>query len=191
MTIFFLLLIGAYMMGNMLTGTMISRLFYQKEIHAEGSGNPGARNAGRLFGKKAFVATFIGDALKGAVAVLIVKQLGYGAEAELLILFAVTVGHIYPILFRFRGGKGVSTFIGGLLAFDPLVFGLFVALFILFYPIFKSFTLAGLSAILLMPIFVLGFSYGIIAGIIACCVSMLVIYAHRDDLKQYFTKEKS
>lgn len=185
------LMMGAYIIGNMLTATIISRLFYKKEIHAEGSRNPGARNAGRLYGKKAFIATFVGDALKGAVAVFLVKQFGNHTDVELLGLFAVTFGHIYPVLYKFRGGKGVSTFIGGLLVFDPLVFVLFVALFILCYPIFKSFTLAGLSAILLVPIIVLIFSYGMTAGMIACCVSMLVIYAHRADLKRNFTKEKS
>lgn len=190
MTTFLFILIGSYVVGNMLTGTIISRFFYKKEIRAEGSGNPGARNAGRLYGKKAFVATFIGDALKGAFVVLVAKQLGHGADVELLALFAVTFGHIYPVLYKFRGGKGVSTFIGGLFAFDLLVFGLFVGLFILFYPFFKSFTLAGLSAILLMPIIVLGFSYGTFAVITACFISVLVIYAHRDDLKRNFTKEK-
>lgn len=190
MTTFLFIIIGAYVVGNMLTGMIISSFFYKKEICAEGSGNPGARNAGRLYGKKAFVATFIGDALKGAFAVLIAKQLGHGADVELLALFSVIFGHIYPILYKFRGGKGVSTFIGGLFAFDLLVFGLFAGLFILFYPFFKSFTLAGLSAILLMPIIVLGFSYGTFASITACFVSVLVIYAHRDDLKRNFTKEK-
>lgn len=191
MTIFFFILIVAYVLGNLLTGTMISRFFYQKDIRAEGSRNPGARNAGRLYGKKAFIATFIGDALKGTFAVLLAKQLGDGTDIELLALFAVTLGHVYPILYKFRGGKGVSTFIGGMLAFDPLVFGLFIGLFVLFYPIFRSFTLAGLSAILLMPVIVLGFSYGIVAFLIACCVSILVIYAHRDDLQKNFTREKS
>lgn len=190
MTIF-LLIFGAYLVGNILTGRLVSRLFYKKEIQIEGSGNPGARNAGRLYGKKAFLATFIGDALKGAFVVLIVKQFDFGANLELLALFVVTLGHIYPVFYKFRGGKGVSTFIGGLLAFDPLVFGLFVGLFLLFYPIFKSFTLAGLSAILLMPIIVFGFSYGMMVCVLAASVSILVIYAHREDLKQNFTKEKS
>ncbi len=191
MTTFLFIIIGSYVIGNVLAGTMISRFFYRKEIRAEGSGNPGARNAGRLYGKKAFVATFIGDALKGALAVLVAKQLGFGADTELLALFAVTLGHVYPIFYKFHGGKGVSTLIGGLLAFDPLVFGVFVGLFILFYPFFKSFTLAGLSAILLMPTIVLGFSYGTIVFMIACFVSALILYAHRDDLQRNFTKEKS
>ena len=71
-----------------------------------GSGNPGARNAGRLFGKKAFVATFVGDALKGALAVCAAKWLGFDAIVELLALVAVMLGHVFPVLLKFRGGKG-------------------------------------------------------------------------------------
>ena len=139
----FLLLIGAYLLGNMLTGSIVSRLFYKKEIRVEGSGNPGARNAGRLFGKKAFVATFLGDALKGVLAVVAARWLGFGMVGELLALIAVTMGHMYPALFKFRGGKGMSTFIGGLLVFNPVVFAIFAGIFLLSYPFTKSFTVAG------------------------------------------------
>lgn len=185
------IIIVAYLIGNLLVGEVISRFFYKKNIRTEGSGNPGARNAGRLYGKKAFIVTFIGDALKGTFVIFLAKQLGYGTDIELLALFAVTLGHIYPIIYKFRGGKGVSTFIGGLLAFNPLVFGLFIGLFVLFYPISRSFTLAGLCAILLMPVIILGFAYDMIACLIACCISILVIYAHRDNLQNNFQKEKS
>lgn len=185
------IIIVAYLIGNLLVGEVISRFFYKKNIRTEGSGNPGARNAGRLYGKKAFIVTFIGDALKGTFVIFLAKQLGYGTDIELLALFAVTLGHIYPIIYKFRGGKGVSTFIGGLLAFNPLVFGLFIGLFVLFYPISRSFTLAGLCAILLMPVIILGFAYDMIACLIACCISILVIYAHRDNLQKNFQKEKS
>lgn len=190
MTIFLFIIIGSYLVGNMLTGPIISRLFYRGEIRAEGSGNPGARNAGRLYGKKAFIVTFIGDALKGALAIYLVKQLGFGANTELIVLFAVTLGHVYPILYKFNGGKGVSTLIGGLIVFNPFVIGVFVGLFLLNYLFLKSFTLAGLGAIFFMPVIVLGFSYEISACIIACLVSILILYAHRDDLERKFLREK-
>lgn len=190
MTIFLFIIIGSYLVGNMLTGPIISRLFYRGEIRAEGSGNPGARNAGRLYGKKAFIVTFIGDALKGALAIFLVKQLGFGVNTELIVLFAVTLGHVYPIWYKFNGGKGVSTLIGGLIVFNPFVIGVFVGLFLLIYLFLKSFTLAGLGTIFFMPIIVIGFSYGISACIIACLVSILILYAHRDDLERKFLREK-
>jgi acyl phosphate:glycerol-3-phosphate acyltransferase len=186
-----LLVVGSYILGNVLTGSIISNFYYKRDIRIEGSGNPGARNAGRVFGRKAFVLTFIGDALKGALAVFAARWLGLGAIIELFALFAVTLGHVYPLFLRFRGGMGVSTFIGGMLAFNPLLFAVFAGLFLLFYPFLKSFTLAGLSAVLLMPVLVLAFSYGIPVFIASCLLSALLLFTHRDDLKQKFMPEKS
>ena len=133
-----LLLVGSYLLGNVLTGSIISKLFYKKEIRAEGSGNPGARNAGRLYGKKAFIITFLGDAVKGIIAVLVARLIGLGPEIELLALFAVVLGHVYPVLFKFHGGKGISTFIGGFLLFNPLVFAVFIGVFLILYPFIKK-----------------------------------------------------
>ena len=186
-----LLLVGSYILGNMLTGSIISNYYYKKDIRIEGSGNPGARNAGRVFGKKAFIATFIGDAAKGALAVCAAKWLEVGAAMELFALLAVTLGHVLPLLMKFRGGMGVSTFIGGMLAFNPLLFAVFVGVFLMFYPFLKSFTLAGLSAVLLTPIFVLVFSYEFPVFIASCLLSGLLLFTHRNDLKQKLFPEKS
>ena len=186
----FLLLIGSYLLGNVLTGPIISKSFHKGEIRKKGSGNPGARNIGRLYGRKAFVLTFLGDALKGALAVYAAKSLGFGPAIELSALFFVILGHIYPIRFKFRGGKGVSTFIGGLLLINPLVFTVFVGLFIILYAIMKSFTVAGLGAILLLPVILLISSYNLPSIIIACFISGLVLLAHRENLKGKLFRRK-
>lgn len=185
-----LLLVGAYLLGNVLTGSIMSHIFGKADIQTIGSGNPGARNVGRLYGKKAFVLTFLGDALKGAAAVLTAKSLGFGPTIELIVLFLVLLGHVYPFLFKFRGGKGVSTFIGGLLLINPLVFTIFVVLFIVFYAIIKSFTVAGLSAILLFPIILLISSYNLSSIIIACFISGLILLAHRENIKEKLVRRK-
>lgn len=179
-----LVLIGSYMLGNVLTASIISKFLYGENIQEQGSGNPGARNAGRVFGKKAFVATFLGDALKGVFAVISARWLGFEAPVELLALFFIIVGHNYPVWLRFHGGRGVSTFIGGMLAFNPILFAVFVGLFLVFYPFLKSFTVAGLSAAVWMPTLVLLFSYGIPAFVIACLPVALLLFAHREDLKE-------
>ena len=184
----FLILAGVYMLGNILTAPLISQLFFKGDIRSEGSGNPGARNAGRLFGKKAFVATFVGDALKGAIAVGVARWFDFG---ELLALVAVMLGHVFPVTLKFRGGKGVSTFIGGLFVFNPLLFAVFAGLFFLGYPFLKSFTLAGLGAMGCLPLIVLSFSYGISAVSVACLVTALLFVAHRNDIRQKLMPEKS
>lgn len=175
-----LLLASSYLLGNVLTATIISKLFFKKAIKNEGTGNPGARNMGRVFGKKAFVATFLGDAAKGIVAVFVANLLGFGTTVELLALLAVLVGHIYPVFYKFRGGKGVSTFIGGILAFNPVLIILLVGVFLIIYPFTKSFTKAGFPALALIP-FGIFMRYGDIEFILAFAMVVLLLFAYREN----------
>jgi acyl phosphate:glycerol-3-phosphate acyltransferase len=176
------LIIGSYLLGNLLFGSLISTFYYNQEIRTIGSGNPGARNVGRLYGKKAFVATFIGDALKGVFVVLAARFFDFDQLTELLLLLSVVAGHVYPILFKFRGGKGVSTFIGGLLVFSPLIFSIFVGVFAVLYLFIKNFTAAGISAIVSLPIILLVLSYHTQFILLACLLSGIILVAHREDL---------
>jgi len=177
------LVVGSYLLGNLLAASLISTFYYNAEIRSKGSGNPGARNIGRLYGKKAFVITFLGDALKGVIAVFAARLFGFDQLIELLVLFFVLVGHIYPIFFRFRGGKGVSTFIGGLLVFNPLAFLVFIGVFAVLFLFIKNFTVAGISVILSLPIILLIFSYHTPFIFLACLISGIILFAHRGDLK--------
>jgi glycerol-3-phosphate acyltransferase PlsY len=185
-----LLLIGSYLVGNVLTATVIGNLFYKRKIRAEGSGNPGARNAGRVLGKKAFVATFLGDALKGAVAVFAAKWLGFNMTLEIAALFAVMLGHIFPVFFKFRGGQGVSTFIGGLLALHLPTVAVMIGVFGVLYAFIRSFTLAGFGAMVLVPLIFFLFSLGTAASIGMCfCLGLLVV-THKDDLMKKLEKKR-
>lgn len=177
------LIIGSYILGNLLVGSLISTFYYKEEIRTKGSGNPGARNVGRLYGKKAFVVTFLGDALKGAIAVFAARMFGSDQLIELLVLVSVVVGHVYPILFKFRGGKGVSTFIGGLIVFNPLVLLVFVGVFAVLYLFVKNFTVAGISAVVSLPVILLVFSYHTQFILLACLLSGIILVAHREDLR--------
>jgi len=179
-----ILLLLAYVLGNILTGYFLVKVIYNKEIHQEGSGNAGARNAGRLIGKKAFVITFLGDAIKGALAVLLVKWMGLTFDWQLFILFAVILGHIFPVAFRFKGGKGMSTYIGGMLAFQPVLFSAFAGAFIIFYLLFKSLTLAGMAAIAVLPIIMIFFPYELPVILAAIPLSAIVLFAHRHNIKE-------
>ncbi len=179
-----LLIVCSYLLGNILTGTVIAKVFYKQKISTIGSGNPGARNVGRLYGRKAFILTFLGDALKGVIVVLVAKILDLDTSIQLLGLLSVVIGHMYPILSKFQGGKGVSTFIGGLALFNPLVLAAFTSIFIIFYPIVKSFTVAGMIAVLSLPIILYLFSYNLIAIIITCFICGLILLAHRENFKE-------
>lgn len=120
--------------------------------------------------------------MKGAVAVLVARLLGFDAPIELLVLFVVMLGHNYPVWLRFRGGMGVSTFVGGALAFNPVVFAVFVVLFAVLYPLTKSFTVAGLGAVVTMPVVVWLFSYSTETCVMSGVVIVLLLWAHREDL---------
>jgi len=85
---------------------VVSKFLADKDIRKEGSGNAGARNAGRLYGQKAFIFTFFGDALKGAFIVYLGRFLDYSTSILLLGLLFTCAGHIKPIFFQWKGGKG-------------------------------------------------------------------------------------
>ncbi|MBS4209193.1 glycerol-3-phosphate acyltransferase [Bacillus sp. FJAT-50079] len=182
-------LVSAYALGNLLTGYVLAKTVYHKEIRQEGSGNAGARNAGRLFGKKAFIFTFLGDASKGALLILMAKWLGFAAEWQMLLLLSVVLGHIYPVFLQWKGGKGMSTYIGGILAFDPILFCLFAIIFLIFYPLLRSFTIAGMIAVGLYPLLML-FYYRWEAVVISLMISVIIIFAHRQNLREKFFTER-
>lgn len=184
-----ILLLAAYGIGNILTATLIGKRLFAGDVRIAGSGNPGARNMGRVFGKKAFVVTFICDALKGVAVVLVARWIGYNEIIQLVSLFAVMLGHIFPIVHRFKGGQGVSTFIGGMLAFNPLVVGLFVAAFIVLQPLLKSFSATGLTAMSSSPAFVYVVTQDWRQVVTSCLVIALLLFAHRDDFKALLNRD--
>ncbi|WP_052659501.1 glycerol-3-phosphate acyltransferase [Bacillus alveayuensis] len=179
----FFYLIGAYLLGSVMSGYVVARTLGHIDLRKEGSGNVGARNAGRLLGKKAFVLTFLGDALKGFFVVFIPAVFFDINPAILLFgLAAAVIGHLKPITLRFKGGKGVSTFIGGIAAFDYKVLLVMIVLFLVLYLLLRSFTLAGLAAILLVPIIFYLLSYSWLHCFLMLSITLLVIFAHKENV---------
>lgn len=121
-----LAVIAAYLLGSVPFAMISSKLFGLADPRTYGSGNPGATNVLRSGNKKAALFTLLGDALKGWVAVFAAQRLGLGDTAVGLVALAVFAGHLFPIFLRFKGGKGVATAAGVLIALDPML-GLAVA----------------------------------------------------------------
>jgi glycerol-3-phosphate acyltransferase PlsY len=115
-----LAVLGAYLIGSISFAVVTSRLFGLPDPRTYGSGNPGATNVLRSGKKTAAIATLVGDAAKGAVAVALVRWLapsfGLGDAAVAGAAFAAFAGHLYPVYFGFKGGKGVATAFGIVLA---------------------------------------------------------------------------
>jgi glycerol-3-phosphate acyltransferase PlsY len=116
-----LAILAAYLLGSVPFAMISSKLFGLADPRSYGSGNPGATNVLRSGNKKAALLTLIGDALKGWVAVFVAQRMGLSDNVIGLVALAVFLGHLYPIFLKFKGGKGVATAAGVLLALDPVL----------------------------------------------------------------------
>lgn len=181
--------LASYFIGTIMTAYVVMKFMKGEDIRKLGSGNVGARNAGRLLGRKGFLLTALGDVLKGLLVVAGAKYLGFSFEIQILSLIAVVVGHIWPITLKFKGGKGIATAAGGLvvLAYQPfLVFG---GIFLLLLAISRSFTIAGMTAFFTMPFIYWFLDYSIRESVLIFIVIALLLFAHRDNLKEKLEKK--
>lgn len=166
-----LAIVAAYLLGSVPFAMISSRIFGLADPRSYGSGNPGATNVLRSGNKKAALVTLIGDALKGWAAVFIAQKMGFSDNVIGLVALAVFFGHLFPIFLKFKGGKGVATAAGVLLALDPLL-GLAVLgtwLFVAFA--FRYSSLAAVLAAGLAPVYQVlmhgGNGQTIVVGILA------------------------
>ena len=140
-----------YLLGSIPFGLVLTRMAGLGDVRSIGSGSIGATNVLRTGNKKLAVATMLLDALKGTVAVLVCGHL-FGAEAGLLAGFAAFIGHIFPVWIGFRGGKGVATYIGILLALAPSMVLLFAVVWLSFAFLTRYSSLSALVATLVIPV---------------------------------------
>ena len=181
-------LIFSYLIGSIMFGFLVMKALYHKDIRLHGSGNVGARNAGRLQGKKAFVIIFLGDALKGAFVILMARYLHFSDAIQLLGLGIAIIGHLKPITLNFKGGKGISTFIGVIIVFEQLVIQVVVLAFLILYPFTKSFTFSGLGAFLFIPLFLSIWHYSLLSCVMESCIIILSLLAHSENIKERLKK---
>jgi glycerol-3-phosphate acyltransferase PlsY len=174
----------AYLFGGICTGYFLVRFKAKLDIREHGSGGVGARNVGRVLGQSGFIVTLSGDALKGALAIIIGRHFEFSEIAVSLVLVAVVVGHIWPFLLNFRGGRGIATAFGGYLALDvQLALWVLVSTIVLL-ALGRGVILSGLAAFALLPLiaFVLDLSGHIVAALAGC--SVVILYAHRLHLRR-------
>jgi glycerol-3-phosphate acyltransferase PlsY len=155
--------IAAYLIGSISFAVVVSKVMGLNDPRTYGSGNPGATNVLRSGNKKAAIATLIGDAAKGWLAVWLAlrfeHQFDLGDVGVALVALAVFVGHLWPVFFRFEGGKGVATALGVLLGINPwLGLATLVTWLVVAYA-FRYSSLAALVAAVFAP-----FYYGLLFG---------------------------
>jgi glycerol-3-phosphate acyltransferase PlsY len=147
----YLLPVLAYFMGSISSAVVVSRVMGLQDPRSVGSGNPGATNMLRVGGKKAAVITLLGDILKGMLAVLVARA--FTAEPLVLALVALMafLGHLFPLFFGFRGGKGVATAFGTLVALSPGVGLALVITWVAIAALSRYSSLSAITAALLAP----------------------------------------
>jgi glycerol-3-phosphate acyltransferase PlsY len=171
------LVVASFFIGAIPFGLVISKLFFRRDIRAEGSGNIGAANALRTLGRGGAIAVLALDALKGALPAIAGRALG-GTELAAIAAFAAILGHCFSPFLKFRGGKGVATHLGAVLAFAWPAGGLFAAIW-LSVVLACGFSSAGslLATLAMAPaLWVLS---GIPAGIYGLAAAALIGYTHR------------
>jgi len=171
---------GAYLLGSINSAVLVAKS-RGVDIYAEGSGNPGASNAYRTMGKGAAVLVYLGDLLKGFIPAL-VGLLAFNEAAAFAAGFVAVLGHCYPLYHRFRGGKGVATAGGALLATVPLVVAIMLVVYLLIVRTTKISSLGSLTvAVLAVPAAVLFDVSGWALGWFSLTI-LLVFYRHRANI---------
>jgi len=148
------LIAAGYLLGSLSSAIITCLLLGLPDPRSQGSGNPGATNVLRIGGKKAAAITLIGDMLKGLLPVLAAKLLGADVSIQAAVAVAAFLGHLYPLFFGFKGGKGVATALGVLLGLHWPVGLLTIATWLVIAKVFKISSLAALLAILVTPLYI-------------------------------------
>lgn len=168
--------IAAYLLGSISFAVVMSRLFGLSDPRTYGSKNPGATNVLRSGSKKAAIATLIGDAAKGWLAVWLAMRYGddFGLDETgiALVTIAVFIGHLWPVFFRFVGGKGVATALGVLLGINPWLGLATLATWMIIAYAFRYSSLAALVAAVFAPLY-----YGMLFGVDAILLAVIVMSA--------------
>jgi len=183
-----ILVVCAYLIGSISSAIIVCKLMRLPDPRSTGSGNPGATNVLRVGGKKAAAITLVGDMLKGLLPVLAAKLLHVSDLALAVVGFAAFIGHLFPVFFGLKGGKGVATMLGVMFGFHWAV-GLATALtWLIIAKVFKISSLSALIATALAPFYILLIMGSNKPLIIATAVMTLILFwRHRSNIQNLFS----
>lgn len=183
------ILIGlSYLIGSIPFAVVVSLLFGLQDPRSYGSGNPGATNVLRSGNKSAAALTLVGDAAKGWFAVWAAIRLGASGNLLAAVTFAVFIGHLYPVFLKFKGGKGVATALGVMIAIEPMLAVASAATWIIIVVCFKYSSLGAIVCAIFAPVF---YVFGAIMhawtvqwplAIVIAAIGVLLLYRHRANI---------
>lgn len=185
-----LIILGGYLLGSISSAIIVCRLMGLPDPRSQGSNNPGATNVLRFGGKKAAAITLLGDWLKGLIPMLVAHALDATPAVIALTGLAAFLGHLYPIFFGFRGGKGVATALGVQFGMS-LSIGLTVALLWLFVAFgLKISSLAALVSMALAPVIVWLFWPEPALVIVQVIITLMLFWRHRTNIAGLISGEE-
>jgi glycerol-3-phosphate acyltransferase PlsY len=171
-----------YLIGSVSFAILVARAAGLGDPRRAGSGNPGATNILRLGSRKAAVLTLLGDLAKGTVAVLLARWFTADPVVLSLTALAVFLGHLFPVWFGFRGGKGVATALGAYLGLEPLLALAMVAIWLVMALAFRYSSLAALTATALSPLLVLWLLKAPAYLVLSLVMAALLFWRHRSNI---------
>ncbi len=175
-------LVLGYLLGSIPFGIILTRLSGGPDLRSIGSGNIGATNVLRTGNKKLAALTLLGDMLKGTAAVLLAAALLGGREAGLVAGLGAFLGHLFPVWLRFKGGKGVATFLGILIALKGSIALVFAALWLSIAYLTRFSSLSALIASLLTPLLLLFWVHDAKAAALMAVLAALLWFMHRANI---------
>jgi glycerol-3-phosphate acyltransferase PlsY len=175
-------LVIGYLCGSIPFGVILTRLAGTQDLRSIGSGSIGATNVLRTGSKGLAAGTLLGDLLKGTVAVVIAGYL-WGPDAAMIAGLGAFLGHLFPVWLKFKGGKGVATYIGVLLGLFWPAAAMFGAIWLAVAFSFRYSSLAALVASFVTPIFLWWFGHPALSSLFAV-LTLLLFWAHRENIKR-------
>lgn len=182
MTLFIFLVILGYLMGSICSAIIVCRTFNLPDPRAEGSKNPGATNVLRIAGKQYAAIVMVFDVLKGTIPVLIARALEADPATVAFTVLAAVIGHMYPVFFGFKGGKGVATAIGALLGFHFIIGVMVIATWLLVANFSRYSSLASIVSITLSPFYSLLLVERLDIFPPLFVMVILVLYKHKNNI---------
>jgi glycerol-3-phosphate acyltransferase PlsY len=194
-----ILLLSAYLLGSIPTAVWIGKFFYRTDVREYGSGNAGATNAFRVLGKKAGIPVLLIDVLKGFAAVNLAYFSNYTQPSnqfinlQLVLGIASLVGHIFPIFASFRGGKGIATLLGIILAVHPYAAFISMGIFVVVLLITRYVSLGSMVGALAFPLnVILVFETKTPSLIIfSILIAIMVLITHQKNIERLIRREES
>ena len=187
---FIILLLLSYILGSINSAIIVCFLLKLPSPRTVGSGNPGTTNVLRLGGKKAAIVTLLGDMLKGFIPVITAHMFQLSPTAVAYIGLAAVIGHIFPIFYKFKGGKGVATLIGVMLGFYWLIGGIFLLTWVAVAVITRYSSLAAILATMAASVSVI-FYINFNTALPFLIMAIIVIIRHHQNIKRLLSKTEA